>query len=152
MAATTVQHRVRADGWSLRGHPTPLSTGSRSRRGAGRHAKLTVKRPPPHTYVSKHLHSHANHARKSWRSGTSIILPGWRCHTGGSRSIPTVHPCGLRSGGCGWLSPQALHEPKRQTPRERKVPQVLPMLVMLLLCRKAPGTPRSFLTPQETKP
>ena len=43
-------------------------------------------------------------------------------HTGGSRSIPTVHPCGLRSRGCGWLNPHTLHEPKRQTLREGKVP------------------------------
>ena len=49
-------------------------------------------------------------------------LPGWERHTGGSRSTPTVHPCGLRSGGCGWLSPPTLHEPKRQPPREGKVP------------------------------
>ena len=34
---------------------------------------------------------------------------------GGSLSIPTVHPCGLWCGGCGWLKPQTHHEPKRQT-------------------------------------
>ena len=65
------------------------------------HTKLTVKQPPPYTSDSNHLHNHANRARKSWRSDVLIILPGWRRHTGGSRSIPTVHPCGLRSGGCG---------------------------------------------------
>ena len=37
-----------------------------------------------------------NRARKSWRSDVLIILPGWKRHTGGSWSIPTVHPCGLR--------------------------------------------------------
>ena len=62
---------------------------------------MTVKRPPPHTSDSNHLHNHANRARKSWRSDVLIILPGWERQTGGSRSIPTVHPCGLRSGGCG---------------------------------------------------
>ena len=30
---------------------------------------------------------------KSWRSDTLVILPGWECHTGGSRSKPTVHRC-----------------------------------------------------------
>ena len=59
---TAAQRRVRANEWSLRGCPTP--TGSRSRRSAGRHTKLTVKRPPPHTCESKHLHCHANHAGK----------------------------------------------------------------------------------------
>ena len=89
---------------------------------AGRHTKLMVKRPQPCTSDSNHLHNHANRARKSWRSDVSIILPGWRRHTGGSRAIPTVHPCGFRSGGCGWLKPQTHHEPKRQTLREGKVP------------------------------
>ena len=29
--------------------------------------------------------------------------PAWmEGHTGGSRLTPTVHPCWLRSGGCGW--------------------------------------------------
>ena len=66
---------------------------------AGRHTKLTEKQPPPYTSDSNHLHNHANRARKSWRSDVSNILPGWGRHTGGSRSAPTVHPCGLRSGG-----------------------------------------------------
>ena len=63
---------------------------SRSRRSAGRHTALTVKRRPPYTSDSNHLHENANRARKSWRSDVSIILPGWERHTGGSRSIPTV--------------------------------------------------------------
>ena len=46
------------------------------------------------------LHQQHQHVRKSWRSGTSTTLPGWRYHTGGSRSIPTVHPCLVRQGGC----------------------------------------------------
>ena len=33
-----------------------------------------------------------NHVRKSWRFGTSPTLSWWRYHTGGSRSLPTVHP------------------------------------------------------------
>ena len=87
---------VQADGLSL---PDTLSTGSRSRRGAGRHTTVTVKRPPPHTSNSNHLRNHANRARKSWRSDVPIILPGWERHTGGSRSIPTVHPCGPEAVG-----------------------------------------------------
>ena len=65
---------------------------------------LTVKRPPPHTCDSNHLHNHGNRARKSWRSNVPIILPGWRRHTGGSRSIPTLHPCPPRWRGCGLLT------------------------------------------------
>ena len=80
--------------------PDTLSTGSWSRRSAEKHTTVTVKRPPPHTSDSNHLHNHANHARKSC-SDVPIGLPGWECHTGGSRPIPTVHPCGLRSAGCG---------------------------------------------------
>ena len=34
-------------------------------------------------------------------------------HTGGSRFSPTVHPCLVRQGGCGW--PMQLHEPERST-------------------------------------
>ena len=61
---------------------------SRSRRGAGRHAKLTAKRLPPYTSDSNQLHNHANRARKSWRSDVLIILPGWGRHTVGSRQHP----------------------------------------------------------------
>ena len=59
----------------------------------GRQAKCTVKQPPPYTTTGNNVHNHANNARKSWRSEVPIILPGWGHHTGGSRSIPTVHPC-----------------------------------------------------------
>ena len=38
-------------------------------------------------------HTKRSHLRESWRSGTSTTLPGWRYHTGGFWSIPTVHPC-----------------------------------------------------------
>ena len=47
---------------------------------------MTVKRPPPHTSDSNHLHNHANRARKSWRSDVLINLPGWESHKW-SRSI-----------------------------------------------------------------
>ena len=45
------------------------------------------------------LHASKNLARKSWRPGVLIILPGREHLTGGSRSIPTVHPCSLQRGG-----------------------------------------------------
>ena len=33
----------------------------------------------------------------------SLHHPAWvEGHTGGSRFTPTVHPCSLRGGGCGW--------------------------------------------------
>ena len=81
--------------------PDILSTRSRSRRGAGRQATLQPMLPPPYTTTVSNPHTNVNHARTSWRSGIPIILPGWGYHTGGSRSIPTVHPCPLRRGGCG---------------------------------------------------
>ena len=48
----------------------------------------------------------SNHSttRKSWRSDAPIILLGWECHTGGSRSKPTVHRCRPKTGGCGLLT------------------------------------------------
>ena len=46
---------------------------------------------------------------KSWRSDAPIILPGWEHHTGGSGLTPTVHPCPLRRGGCGWLVTATQH-------------------------------------------
>ena len=50
------------------------------------------------TTTTRHDHVYNNTStstdgRMSWRSGTSTTLPGWRCHTGGSWSIPTIHPC-----------------------------------------------------------
>ena len=48
---------------------------------------------------------------KSWRSDTLIILPGWECHTGGSRSKPTAHRCS-QSGRRLWVARQVHnHEP-----------------------------------------
>ena len=48
---------------------------------------------------------------KSWRSDTFIILLGWECHTGGSRSKPTVHRCSQR-GRRLWVARQVHnHEP-----------------------------------------
>ena len=48
---------------------------------------------------------------KSWRSDTLIILPGWECHTGGSRPKPTVHRCS-QNGRRLWVAHQVHnHEP-----------------------------------------
>ena len=57
----------------------------------------------------------SNHSttRKSWRSDAPIILPGWECHTGGSRSKPTVHRCRPKTGGCGLLT-RTQDEPTKQ--------------------------------------
>ena len=115
----TIHGYVQADGLGLRSLPVTLSSGSRSRRGAGRHTTLTVKRPPPHTSDSNHLHNHANRARQSWRSDVAIILLGWECHTGGSQSIPTVHPCGLRSGGYTSPNVKPLGSVKSRIHREK---------------------------------
>ena len=77
----------------------------------------TTKRPPLQP------RSHTRNPRTQELALWYLHHPAWvEGHTGGSRSIPTAHPCGLRSGGCGWLSPHALHEPKQQTPRKGEVP------------------------------
>ena len=55
----------------------------------------------PHVNMSISNHSTT---RKSWRSDAPIILPGWECRTGGSRSKPTVHRCRPKTGGCGLLT------------------------------------------------
>ena len=47
------------------------------------------------------LNARTNHAHKSWRTDVPIILPGWRRLTGGSQSIPTVHPCLVHQEGSG---------------------------------------------------
>ena len=48
---------------------------------------------------------------KSCRSDTLIILPGWECHTGGSRSKPTVQRCS-QSGRRLWVARHVHnHEP-----------------------------------------
>ena len=42
--------------------------------------------------------------------------PAWvGHHTGGFRSTPTVHPCPLRSGGCGWLTGTPTHNESKKT-------------------------------------
>ena len=64
----------------------------------------------PHVNMSISNHSTT---RKSWRSDTPIILPGWECHTGGSRSKPTVHRCRPKTGGCGLLT-RTQDEPTKQ--------------------------------------
>ena len=100
-ATAVVQCHVQADGLSLRGRPTPSPQES-VEEGCGQTHYFDGKTTTtPYTSDSNHVHNHANRARKSWSSDVSIILPGWRRHTGGSRSIPTVHPYGLRSRGCG---------------------------------------------------
>ena len=47
-----------------------------------------------------------NLVRKSWRPGTSTTVPGWRCCTGESRSIPTIHPCPYE--GRLWVARQSV--------------------------------------------
>ena len=54
-------------------------------------------------HVNMSISNHST-TRKSWRSDAPIILPGWECHTGGSRSKPTVHRCRPKTGGCGLLT------------------------------------------------
>ena len=83
-ATTAVQCHVQADGLSLRGRPTP------SPQGVGRRGVRAD------TTTTAHVRQQPPVQPRSWRSDVRIILP-----TGGFRSIPTVHPCGLRSGGCG---------------------------------------------------
>ena len=77
------------------------------------------KSPEPHGHVcsvegvcwDKHICdlSHDSHKHKQSRSARAGALmahhPAWVAHlTGGSRSTPTVHPCLVRQGGCGWLT------------------------------------------------
>ena len=52
------------------------------------HRTTTIRCNHVYNYTTKR-----SHVRKSYRSGTSTTLPGWRYHTGGSRSLPTEHPC-----------------------------------------------------------
>ena len=62
---------------------------------------LTSHSPP----VSPMVTTTTTTTTKSWRSDTLIILPGWECHTGGSRSKPTVHRCS-QSGRRLWVARQ----------------------------------------------
>ena len=59
---------------------------------------LTLHSPPVSPMVT-------TTTTKSWRSDTLIILPGWECHAGGSRSKPTVHRCS-QSGRRLWVARQ----------------------------------------------
>ena len=80
---------------------------TRSRKGVGVYSTLTSCSPP----VSSMLTTTTTTTTKSWRSDTLIILPGWECHTGGSRSKPTVHRCS-QSGRRLWVARQVHnHEP-----------------------------------------
>ena len=56
-------------------------------------------------------HSTITTTTKSWRSDVPIILPGWECHTGGSRSKPTVHRCRQRREAVGCSPNNATNEP-----------------------------------------
>ena len=65
---------------------------NRSRRGAGTHV------------YNPHLPDISSTSSNVWRLALWFLHhPAWvKGHTGGSRLTPTVHPCWLRSGGCGW--------------------------------------------------
>ena len=78
---------------------------TRSRKGVGVYSTLTSCSPPVTSVIT------TTTTTKSWRSDTLIILPGWECHTGGSRSKPTVHRCS-QSGRRLWVARQVHnHEP-----------------------------------------
>ena len=71
----------------------------------GVYSTLTSCSPPVTSIIT------STTTTKSWRSDTLIILPGWECHTGGSRSKPTVHRCS-QSGRRLWVARQVhIHEP-----------------------------------------
>ena len=102
----------------------------------------------PHVNMSISNHSTT---RKSWRSDAPIILPGWECHTGGSRSKPTVHRCRPKTGGCGLLT-RTQDEPTKQQMSNIAVKYVVsaharvcyvcarPSLLRLLTARDAAGS------------
>ena len=78
---------------------------TRSRKGVDVYSTLTSCSPPVTSMIT------TTTTTKSWRSDTLIILPGWECHTGGSRSKPTVHRCS-QSGRRLWVAHQVHnHEP-----------------------------------------
>ena len=76
---------------------------------------------PPWMTTQDTTRSHSTssnpHVHKSWRSDAPIILPGWECHNGGSRSKPTVHWCRPKTGGCGLLAKHHTKEPNRLSQR-----------------------------------
>ena len=66
-----------------------------------------------------------NHASTCWRS--MAHHPSWVGHlTGGSQSTPTVHPCLVRQGDCGWFThpPRALHR-QVVSPRPKFSPKLI---------------------------
>ena len=78
---------------------------TRSRKGVDVYSTLTSCSPPVTSMIT------TTTTTKSWRSDTLIILPGWECHTGGSRSKPTAHRCS-QSGRRLWVAHQVHnHEP-----------------------------------------
>ena len=80
---------------------------TRSRKGVGVYSTLSHSPRTLHQSVP----CSTTTTTKSWRSDTLIILPGWECHTGGSRSKPTVHRCS-QSGRRLWVARQVHnHEP-----------------------------------------
>ena len=74
------------------------------------HSGRSLIDPSLQDTTRSHSTSSNPHVHRSWRSDAPIILPGWECHTGGSRSKPTVHRCRPKTGGCGLL---AEHHTKR---------------------------------------
>ena len=81
---------------------------TRSRKGVGVYSTLSHS---PRTLHQSVPCSQQQQQQQSWRSDTLIILPGWECHTGGSRSKPTVHRCS-QSGRRLWVARQIHnHEP-----------------------------------------
>ena len=62
-------------------------------------------------------------------------------HTGGSQLTPTVHPCSLRGGGCGW--------PKQSTSPMTRRTQRNPHSLSLAFCLITPRPcVRAFLRPR----
>ena len=85
----------------------------RDDRGRGRRSHRRRSVIFPHLSITPQ-DTPAPQSTKSWRSG-NFHHPGWRGHTGGSRSIPTVHPCSQSGGGCGLLAKHyTLHEPNHE--------------------------------------
>ena len=54
------------------------------------------------------------HYDSTARAGALVAhhVPWVGHHTGWSRSTPTVHPCLVRQGGCGWLHHKKAQQPK----------------------------------------
>ena len=101
------------------------------------HTRLTVKRPPPHTSKSKHLHSHANHPRKSWRSDVPIILPGWGHHSPGQYPQYTRADSGPEAAGSSihkhYTSPINTPHGRVKSRRRRKSHETWPKAIIGLI-------------------